>query len=334
MIQGNNAYCVVSSVSGNTTYFFGNLFSYDDIPTINADVVSEVVILSGGESYSLTIGSNVKLLSNIYAYDSSWNGNTITIVNNSSNLVNCKVHRDCEDDSNYVTFSGIGTYQYEIFGCFASDTEVTVWDDKKKRLVKKKAKDIKYTDKLLVWNFDEGRFDFASPLWIQKDKVAEKYTRINLSDGSHFDVIREHSVFDVDKQDFRAVVSNVESCGMKIGSKVFKEDGTTATIVSKMLICQEIEYTNIFTKYHMNLFTNGILTSTYFNNFYKIKDMKFVKENRATTDMALLDGVDKEWLDGMRWLEFGDEELRKHIGFMPQFRTYKDYVDARKNEQK
>lgn len=43
---------------------------------------------------------------------------------------------------------------------------------------------------------------------------------------------------------------------------------------------EEVEFYNIFTYYHLNLFANDVLTSTSLNNIYPIKDMKFIKEDR------------------------------------------------------
>jgi hypothetical protein len=40
-----------------------------------------------------------------------------------------------------------------------------------------------------------------------------------------------------------------------------------------------VDYYNVITDYHINLFANGILTSCRLNNIYPIKNMKFVKSN-------------------------------------------------------
>src|SRR5699024_10983033 len=108
-------------------------------------------------------------------------------------------------------------------------------------------------------------FEFVNALWIQKEKVADKYTLIKFSDGSKLKVVQDHAVFNYDKQMFCPICSN-QAWGCPIGTRVVRDDGKIVTIVSKKVINKKVEYTNIFSKYHMNIYTSGILTSTAFNN--------------------------------------------------------------------
>ncbi len=238
-------------------------------------------------------------------------------------------------DSGYVLkpHDGYG-YKFNPEGCFTSDTYVTVWDEKKKKLRRKKAKKLTYKDKLLVWNFDKGCFEFANALWIQKEKVANKYTLITFSDGSKLKVVEDHAVFNYDKQFFCPICSN-ESWGCPIGTRVVKEDGSIVTIVSKKVVNKKVYFTNIFSKYHMNIYTSGILTSTAFNNMYKIENMKYVKDvEKKCYNLTLLDGISDDWIDGMRLKEFPDEILIAGIKHFANCKTFKDYIDMKISEQK
>ncbi len=219
-------------------------------------------------------------------------------------------------------------------GCFTSDTYVTIWDEKKKKLRRKKAKKLTYKDKLLVWNFDKGCFEFVNALWIQKEKVADKYTLIKFSDGSKLKVVQDHAVFNYDKQMFCPICSN-QAWGCPIGTRVVRDDGKIVTIVSKKVINKKVEYTNIFSKYHMNIYTSGILTSTAFNNMYKIENMKYVKDvEKKCYNRSLLDGISKEWIEGMRLEEFPDNILIEGIKHFANCKTFKDYIDMKIEEQK
>jgi hypothetical protein len=61
-----------------------------------------------------------------------------------------------------------------------------------------------------------------------------------------------------------------------------------------------INYHNIITDHHMNLYANDVLTSTGFNNLYTIKDMKFEKETREPRTYK---GIAEYWISGLRLAE-------------------------------
>ena len=81
-----------------------------------------------------------------------------------------------------------------------------------------------------------------------------------------------HSLFSV--EDGKFIHSN-----RLVGKKVYTLNGI-ATLDSCEEIHEEVEFYNIFTYYHLNLFADDVLTSTSLNNIYPIKDMKFIKEDR------------------------------------------------------
>ena len=191
-----------------------------------------------------------------------------------------------------------------------------------------------FKDKLLVWNFDKGCFDFANPLFIQRTEIANKYTQIKFSDGSYLNIVGDHTVYNADDRYFTPIVSN-EHYGTPIGTKVMKWDGSIVTIVSKKTIYKKIPYTNIITNYHMNCFTNGILTSTPFNNMYRIdENMKFiVNSDKYCRMVSLLDGIDKKFIEGLRLMEFPDKVLinsPKNAGC----KSFKEYIDKKLGVQK
>jgi len=240
-----------------------------------------------------------------------------------SSLVNYLSHQDYYGSA-YWNYDP--STKYLSTTCFDINTDILVWDDKKKRVVRKKAKDVKYSDKLLVWNFDKGCLDFAKPLFIQKHEFATNYVQITFSDGTKLNIAREHSVFNVDKNKFCPIVSDNEKYGCPVGTRVITNDGEQLTIVSKKRIHKNLEYTNIISDFHMNIYTNGILTSTPLNNCYPIENMMFVKDDRHCEDLSLLEGVDEKWIKGLRLDTKPDGVLRHMTSHDPAIESMKDYV--------
>ena len=88
-----------------------------------------------------------------------------------------------------------------------------------------------------------------------------------------------------------------------LGTRVFLEDGTTTRITEREVIHEKIEYYNIITDYHMNLFANGILTSLRLNNLYEIKDMKFIKDDRELVKREEYKNIPDKYFNGLRLAE-------------------------------
>ena len=187
---------------------------------------------------------------------------------------------------------------------------------------KKKIEDIEYNDKLLVWDFDNGCFAKAKPLFIKKVQVAKEYNLIKFDDGTELKTVIDHRVFNMEKQKFTYTMNDEDT---PIGTTVFKDDGTTTKIVEKRVVKENINYYNIITDYHMNLFANGLLTSLRLNNLYDIKDMKFIKDNRELTSKEGFAGIPDKYFYGLRLAEQPKEINRgndaKHTN------TLKEYVE-------
>ena len=166
-------------------------------------------------------------------------------------------------------------YDYDTFYvnisdsmCYTKDTEISLYNG-----VTKKVQDINYNDELLVWNFDEGKFDKAKPLWIKKEEITNNYYKVTLDNGKTIGLVGSngkcHRLFNYDDQIF-------ESATELIGKNVYTLNGI-CKVISVENIKEIIEYYNIITDFHMNCFANGILTSCRYNNLYPIKNMIFDK---------------------------------------------------------
>ena len=197
--------------------------------------------------------------------------------------------------------------------CFLKDTKITLSDNSIKLI-----QDITYNDELLVWNFDEGKYDVAKPLWIKKEEISNNYYKVVLDNGNTIGLVgsngRCHRLFDYDDMFF-------ESATELIGKNVYTLNGI-CKVISVENIKETVEYYNIITDFHMNLFANSILTSCRYNNLYPIRDMKFVKDDRLNRapkwrlyeqfrDYRELD----RYIDGLRLYEQLDIPLEDTIKY-------------------
>ena len=181
--------------------------------------------------------------------------------------------------------------------CFIKGTKITLSSGLRKNI-----EDISYDDSLLVWNFDEGRFDSANPIWIMTP-VLTQYVNILFSDGSklgisgHLNHDGGHRIFNLDKGEFTYAIPNEHS---PIGTRTFNDKGDILTIVGKEESTEVEEIYNVVTNHHLNIFAEGILTSRRLNNLYPIEDMKFIKDERSITSIEEFKDVPIEYYEGLR----------------------------------
>jgi hypothetical protein len=200
--------------------------------------------------------------------------------------------------------TGYGTDLYFILPCFVKGTKITMFDRTNKNI-----EDISYEDNLLVWNFDDGQFDSAKPLWIM-EMVKTPSVNILFSDGSKLGISGYlqhdggHRIFNLDKGEFTYAIPNEHT---PIGTRTFNDKGEIVTIVGK----EEGEFAeiyNVVTNRHLNIFAEGMLTSRRLNNIYPIADMRFVKEERTITPIEEFMGITEEYYNGLR---LGEQPLVK-----------------------
>lgn len=203
----------------------------------------------------------------------------------------------------YAT-NGVGTGYGEVLTftlpCFVKGTKITMYDGTKKNI-----EDISYRDSLLVWNFDDSKFDSAKPLWIM-NPVKTPSVNIIFSDGSKLGISGYlqhdggHRIFNLDKGEFTYAIPNEHT---PIGTRTFNDKGEIVTIVGKEK-GEFSEIYNVVTNRHINIFAGGVLTSRRLNNIYPISDMKFIKDGRELTPLEefSLNGkiISEEYYNGLR----------------------------------
>lgn len=204
---------------------------------------------------------------------------------------------------------------YDSMYCLSVDTEIDVYDEKRKKRIRKKLKDISYKDKLLVWNFDKGCFDLATPLFITKPQTTTRYTMVWFSDGSSLRLVgaddtRRHRVFCLETGKFEYVGN-----GAKVGMTTYNDKGEFVKITKIEFINEKIEFMNIITSEHFNCFANGILTSCKLSNMYPIKDMKYDKTNKTLNTRDMFEDISDFYYKALRLAE------------QPLLNTYNDHSE-------
>lgn len=181
-----------------------------------------------------------------------------------------------------------------ITPCLVAGTLITLANG-----TKKKIEDLTYEDELLVWDFDKGSMASAKPLWLQKEQKAEKYNLLKFSDGNVLKTINQHRILNIEKGKFTYPMTDETP----IGTTTLNDKGEKVKLVSKEIVEEKVTYYNLITKYHMNAFTGGILTSCRFSNLYPIKDMKYVKDDRKLVGPEEYLNIPKEYYEGLRLAE-------------------------------
>ena len=149
-----------------------------------------------------------------------------------------------------------------VWWCFVENTLIST------KSGDKPVQDITYDDDILVWNFDEGRLDYAKPIFIKQEQKSDSYWRVTDEDGKTVNLVgsngKSHRLYNKRAHLFE-YPQDIPECK-----------------------CEEIhksaKHYNIVTAYHFNCFANGILTSKrYSNMLYPITDgMKYDKTVKHT----------------------------------------------------
>ena len=177
--------------------------------------------------------------------------------------------------------------------CLVEGTLVMMADGTTKNI-----EDIVHSDQLRVWNFDDGMYDQAQPLWIKKEETTSQYNLLEFSDGSSLKTVFQHRIFNKELGAFTFPMTE----DTPIGTTTFNVHGQEVKLVSKKVVMEKVKYYNVITYRHMNLFANGVLTSCMYNNVYPIADMKFVKDDRQLIPQSAY-GVEDKYYEGLRLAE-------------------------------
>lgn len=172
--------------------------------------------------------------------------------------------------------------------CFLKGTKITLADG-----TYKNCEDITFDDELLVWDFYNGCFASAKPMFIKKPETTNKYVKLTFDDGTCVCYTGHrgyHRIFN----EQAGMFTSTKLPETPIGTITFKDDSSRPKLISKEIVNENREYYNIITDRHYNCFTNGILSSCKISNTHPIIDMKY-------TDIVSLDETFvKEYLEKIK----------------------------------
>ena len=183
---------------------------------------------------------------------------------------------------------------FQLVPCLAEGTKIRMSNNTLKNI-----EDVNYEDKLLVWNFYEGRFDESSPLWIKKPESTNTYNKLTFSDGTVLKTIGQHRIFNIEKGEFTYPMTD----NTPIGTTTFNSNNEKITLVSKEVVNENVNFYNIMTEGNINMFAENILTSSRYSNIYPVIDMKYVKNNRKLRTREEFSNVSDKFYYGLNLSE-------------------------------
>ena len=198
----------------------------------------------------------------------------------------------------YVT-SNAGTYYSNAATgtsgiCLLAGTQIALSDGTRKEI-----EHITYTDKMLSWDFDRGCYAETTAVWIKRGETGSQYNLLSFSDGTTLRTFDQHRIFNKQAGAFTYPMTDATP----IGTVTVNEHGQEITLTNKQVIVDTIEYYNVITDHHMNLFSDTVLTSCRFNNIYPITDMKFVKDGRKLRTRTEFENIPDRFFYGLRLAE-------------------------------
>jgi hypothetical protein len=201
-----------------------------------------------------------------------------------------------------------------ITNSIKESTIITLYDGSQRPI-----QNLDYSDSLLVWNFDEGKYDKANILWLRQSNSATEYTQFNFEGNLTLNVVNDYNIFNKQLGKFSSVQNE-----MPIESTTFYKNGNEIKLKSVEIIQEDILSYSIITDKHLNFFANGILvSSSHYNNIYPIVDMKFVKDERTLLTIDQYGNVDSKYFEGLRLAEQTGIETVDTITYIETLEQFK-----------
>jgi len=198
----------------------------------------------------------------------------------------------------YVTSNAGTYYSNAVTGtsgiCLLAGTQIALSDGTHKAI-----EHITYTDKLLSWDFDRGCYAETTAMWIKRSETGSQFNLLTFSDGTTLRTFDQHRIFNKQAGAFTYPMTDATP----VGTVTVNEHGQEIILTNKQVIRDTIEYYNVITDYHMNLFSDSVLTSCRFNNIYPVVDMKFVKDSRTPRTRAEFANIPDRFFHGLRLAE-------------------------------
>lgn len=179
--------------------------------------------------------------------------------------------------------------------CLIAGTKILLADGTQKNI-----EDITYDDSLVVWDFCNGKMSTSKPIWISKQThKASFHYKAGFESGRELKMTGKfgHRGFSKTKETFEYLPNCVNDI-------IATSDGEDR-LVECQKVDEEVDFYNIITEDHFNLYANKVLTSCRLNNYRKfnIADMKFAKPARKYHNRNDFKGISDSWIDGLHLCE-------------------------------
>ena len=193
-------------------------------------------------------------------YRNLWNNGVETF----SEIVRIKAVGDGinYEDSNWSN-------EVRLMECLSGETEIDIYDEEKKKRRKKKLKDLKVGDKVISFNTETKKWEIDEVLNddMHEVKFELSYDIWTFSDGTQITTVKKHEFYNVSQ----GKLMYIDEWNM--GDKIYKEDGTTPSLVKHEQVQEPIRHYTLMTKNH-NYIANGCLSGTREMRKIKVEDLK------------------------------------------------------------
>lgn len=180
-------------------------------------------------------------------------------------------------------YSGMtGTQVLAKWACFVEGTLITMANG-----TQKPVENIDYRDEVLCYDFEKGEQTTSYIDWMIPKQTATEYWKITLSDGTVLKLVgpkagpnknKSHRLYNVTKQLF------VYPQDFEEDDLTLKENGDLVKIVSCEKIEEKVNFYNIASNKHINVYAEGVLTSNRLSNRFEIKDNKYTDRQLMTDE--------------------------------------------------
>lgn len=274
-VASNSVSYVVQSisyeVSVNLERYAHSISVYDGQNDSTGIILGSV---SGGETKSFNITSGYLY---IYGSGGSTGSHNTGVLLGGVSLI--------EDGNNYALYkvSGDGSITgFNYTPCFVEGTLITMADGSQK-----KVENIEYGDEVLCYDFEKGEQTTSYIDWMIPKQTATEYWKITLSDGTVLKLVgskdgpnkdKSHRLYNVTKQSFM-YPQDFEKDDLTL-----KENGDLVKVVSCEKIFETVNFYNIASNKHINVYAEGVLTSNRLSNRFEIKDNKYTDKQIMTDE--------------------------------------------------
>ncbi len=157
----------------------------------------------------------------------------------------------------------------QLMYCLSGETEIDIYDEEKKKRRKKKLKDLKVGDKVISFNTETKKWEIDEVLNddMHEVKFELSYDIWTFSDGTQITTVKKHEFYNVSQEKLMYIDE------WNMGDKIYKEDGTTPSLIKHEQVHEPIRHYTLMTKNH-NYIANGCLSGTREMKKIKVEDLK------------------------------------------------------------